>query len=163
MRHRFRRKRTAVLRSYSTIPPMIGVEEAHGSRRSGPVRRFPRPLIGIDWHSDRNGSLGTASNEGACVNNAPMISTNLPELVYQLQQLGDVRVMDRLDTIELHVATTSDLEAVDDLVCDALFVDPLGRKANPLGCILELAKRDTLRHSSDMRVLDSGSAVRYSC
>jgi hypothetical protein len=92
-----------------------------------------------------------------------MISTNLPDFVRQLQQLGDVRVMDRLDTIEVHVHTTGELDALDDLVCDALFVDPLGRTTNQRGYILELAKRDTLRHTSDMRVLDAGSAVRYAC
>lgn len=92
-----------------------------------------------------------------------MISTNLPELVRQLQQLGDVRVMDRLDTIEVHVDSSADVDALDDLVCDALFVDPLGRKADQRGCTLELAKRDTLRHTSDMQVLNIGSAVRYAC
>ncbi len=30
-----------------------------------------------------------------------MVSTNLPELVRQLHELGTVRVTDRLDTIEL--------------------------------------------------------------
>jgi hypothetical protein len=92
-----------------------------------------------------------------------MISTNLPELYHQLQELGDVRVKDSMDTIELHFAATVNTEALDDLVCDALFVDPIRRYADKRGCILELGKRSELRRSSDMRVLHSGSAARYAC
>jgi len=92
-----------------------------------------------------------------------MISTNLPELVRQLQELGDVRVMDHLDSIELHLAVTVNTEALDDLVCDALFVDPLGRNETKRGCIPELAKRRTLRPASDMRVLRSEGGVHYVC
>lgn len=92
-----------------------------------------------------------------------MITTNLPELVNQLRQLGDVRVLDHLDTIELHVSSSVNTDALDELVCDALFVDPLGRKANERGCTLELAKRNKLRPASDMRVVGSGSSARYEC
>jgi hypothetical protein len=92
-----------------------------------------------------------------------MISTNLPELYRQLQELGDVSVMDRIDTIELHFSAPVNTDALDDLVCDALFVDPIRRYQDKRGCILELGKRSDLRQSSDMRVARSGSAARYAC
>lgn len=92
-----------------------------------------------------------------------MITTNLPDFVSQLHQFGDVRVMDHLDTIELRFTNTVNTEALDELVCDALFVDPLGREAKGRGWTLELAKRKKLRHSSDMRVVGSGSSARYEC
>jgi len=92
-----------------------------------------------------------------------MITTNLPEFVNQLQQLGEVRVLDHMDTIELRFPPSVNTEALDDLVCDALFVDPLGRELNEAGCTLELAKRDRLRHSSDMRVVGSSRSARYEC
>jgi hypothetical protein len=92
-----------------------------------------------------------------------MITTNLPQFVNQLMQLGDVRVSDRMDTIQLHFATGVNVEELDELVCDALFVDPLGRKQNEHGCTLEVAKRDKLRHASDMRVVSAENSARYEC
>lgn len=92
-----------------------------------------------------------------------MITTNLPEFVKQLRQLGDVRVIDRMDTIELRFATAVNMDALDELVCDALFVDPLGREQNKRGCTLEVAKRSKLRHASEMRVVGADSSARYEC
>jgi len=92
-----------------------------------------------------------------------MITTNLPEFVNQLQRLGDVRVMDHMDTIELRFPPTVNTKALDDLVCDALFVDPLGRRMDDRGCTLEVAKRTKLRASSDMRVVGSANSARYEC
>ena len=92
-----------------------------------------------------------------------MITTNLPQFVNQLQRLGDVRVIDHLDTIELRFSPSVDIKALDDLVCDAIFVDPLGRKMDVHGCTLEVAKRSKLRSSSDMRVIGSGNSARFEC
>jgi hypothetical protein len=92
-----------------------------------------------------------------------MITMNLPQFLVQLNEIGDVRVMDRIDTIELHFAHGVNTDDLDDLVCDALFVDPLGREHHERGCTIALGKRDKLRHSSDMRVVGSGRSVKYVC
>jgi hypothetical protein len=92
-----------------------------------------------------------------------MITMNILDFVAQLGQLGDLRVVDRADTIHVHFATAVNTEALDDLVCDALFVDPIGREQDDQGCTLELAKRNKPRHTSDMRVVGSGTSVRYEC
>lgn len=92
-----------------------------------------------------------------------MITTNLPEFVNQLNKLGDVHVHDGIDTIELRFANAVNTEELDELVCDALFVDPLGREQNEKGCTLEVAKRSNLRHSSDMRVIGGSGSARYVC
>ncbi|MEO8591240.1 MAG: hypothetical protein ABI432_17815, partial [Flavobacteriales bacterium] len=57
-----------------------------------------------------------------------MITTNLLDLVDQLNILGDVSVHDGADSIELHMTKPVDLNGLDDLVCDALFLDPVARK-----------------------------------
>jgi hypothetical protein len=92
-----------------------------------------------------------------------MVSTNLLEFYQQLQTLGDVRVKDHMDTIELHFAGTVNTEALDDIVCDALFVDPIKRYSDQRGCILELGKRSMLRPSTELRLERSGNVVRYTC
>lgn len=92
-----------------------------------------------------------------------MITMNLPQFVDQLQQLGDVHVSDHADTIQLRFGTAVNTEALDDLVCDALFVDPIRREHDKSGCTLELGKRDKPRHASDMRVIGAGTSVRYVC
>ena len=114
--------------------------------------------------------MGFAEAPSGCGRDRPaicdpihMISMNLPQLVLQLKQLGDVRVVDRTDTIQLHFASGVNIDALDELVCDALFADPLGRERDRHGCMLELGKREKLRHSSDMRVVGTGSSVRYEC
>lgn len=81
-----------------------------------------------------------------------MITTNILEFVQQLNRLGDVKVHDGLDTIELQVAKPVDVSEVDDLVCDALFIDPVARTENQYGWTIHLDKREGLRHASDMRV-----------
>ena len=90
-----------------------------------------------------------------------MITTNMPQLVQQLSMLGDVHVHDMLDSIELQVEQVTDIHDVDDLLCDALFADPLKREANPYGWTIHLSKRDHLRPASDMRTIDRGDTVRY--
>lgn len=81
-----------------------------------------------------------------------MVTTNLPQLVHQLARLGAVRICDRMDTIVLHLAKSIDLGQVDDLLCDALFVDPLFRLEKTRTWCIELFKRDHLRAASDMDV-----------
>lgn len=82
-----------------------------------------------------------------------MITTNLPEFVNLLNQLSNVNVHDSEDGIELRVAKPVDVEEVDDLVCDALFVDPVSRTEGPHDWTIQLWKRSQLRASSDMRVV----------
>ncbi|HMC96732.1 MAG TPA: hypothetical protein VKG92_03710 [Flavobacteriales bacterium] len=81
-----------------------------------------------------------------------MITTNLLQLVRELDRLGAVRVSDHSDTIELHVSKPVDLDKLDDLVCDALFVDPLDRREDMNDWTIKLYKREHLRGSSDMDV-----------
>lgn len=82
-----------------------------------------------------------------------MITTNLPEFVNLLNQLGNVNVHDSEDGIELRVAKPVDVDEVDDLVCDALFADPVSRTEGPHDWTIQLWKRSQLRPSSDMRVV----------
>lgn len=68
----------------------------------------PRSIpVNRQWHSDRTMGHGPMHSTSARPNHtSPMISTNLPELYHQLQELGDFHVMDRQDTIELRFAAT---------------------------------------------------------
>lgn len=90
-----------------------------------------------------------------------MITTNLPALVQLLNELGDVRLHDTMDSIELRVGKPVDLEQMDDLVCDALFADPISRTEGPHGWTINLWKRDDLRAATDMRVVLDGITSRY--
>lgn len=90
-----------------------------------------------------------------------MITTNLPQFVHQLTLLGDVRVHDGMDTIEIQVAKPVDVHEVDDLVCDALFADPIERKEDAHGWVLQLNKRSQLRGASDMRVVQGRGSMSY--
>ena len=90
-----------------------------------------------------------------------MITTNLPEFFNLLNKLGEVNVHDSADTIELHVGKPVNVLDVDDLVCDALFADPVGREENNREWIIQLWKRDALRNASDMHVIESGSTSTY--
>lgn len=90
-----------------------------------------------------------------------MITTNLPEFIQLLNQLGDVRVHDTMDAIELRILKPVNVLEVDDLVCDALFVDPIGRTEGPYGWTIDLWKRNDLRASTDMRVIPMGATGIY--
>lgn len=90
-----------------------------------------------------------------------MITTNLPALMDLLNELGDTRSHDSMDGIELRVAKPVNVEEMDDLVCDALFADPISRTEGPYGWIINLWKRSDLRKSSDMRVVANGITSRY--
>jgi hypothetical protein len=90
-----------------------------------------------------------------------MITTNMPQLVQQLSMLGDVSVHDTLDGIQLKVEHVKDIGGVDDLLCDALFADPLKREADAYGWTIHLYKREHLRPASDMRTIEKGGTVRY--
>ena len=90
-----------------------------------------------------------------------MITTNLPSLVDLLNGLGNTDVHDSMDGIELHVAKPLDVEELDDLICDALFADPISRTEGPRGWTINLWKRDDLRAATDMRVIGLGNTSRY--
>lgn len=90
-----------------------------------------------------------------------MITTNLPAFVQQLSRLAPVRVQDRLDTINILLPSTTDMDAVDELACDALFADPIGRVLDAHGWRLEFWKRVTLRQPSDLRTSIAGKVVQY--
>ncbi len=81
-----------------------------------------------------------------------MVTTNLPQLVHELDLLGAVRIQDHMDTIELQVFKPVDLSEVDDLLCDALFVEPLYRTEEEHAWTIALYKCDHLRSASDMDV-----------
>jgi hypothetical protein len=90
-----------------------------------------------------------------------MITTNLPQLVHELTALAQVRVHDHVDTIELEVSGAVDVGQLDDLVCDALFTDPLEREQGPDGWTIHLGKRNQLRGASDMHVVAGPSRTGY--
>ncbi len=82
-------------------------------------------------------------------------------LVDLLNELGDVEIHDTMDGIELRVAKPVNVGEMDDLVCDALFVDPVSRAEGPYEWIINLWKRNDLRKASDMRVVANGITNRY--
>ena len=90
-----------------------------------------------------------------------MITTNLPQFVEQLNMLSDVQVHDGMDTIEIRVAKPVDVQQLDDMVCDAIFADPLARKENAYGWTVHLGKRSHLRGASDMRVVHGKGQIGY--
>lgn len=90
-----------------------------------------------------------------------MVTTNLPQLVHLLHAFAAVSIHDHQDTIELHLTGPSDLGAVDDLLCDALFVDPVQRQVNGHHCVIQLHKRDHLRHAGDMDVHTESDRSTY--
>jgi hypothetical protein len=90
-----------------------------------------------------------------------MITTNLPQFIQQINLLNDVRVHDTEYSIELEVNKPVDVQKVDDLVCDALFVDPVSRKESIYAWIIKLDKRTDLRGASDMQVVDNGTRKGY--
>jgi hypothetical protein len=90
-----------------------------------------------------------------------VITTNLPEFINLLNQLGNVSVHDGGEDLELHVAKPVNVEDMDDLICDALFADPIGRTEGSHEWVVRLRKRDDLRGASDMRSVSTGSATTY--
>ena len=93
---------------------------------------------------------------------AGMITTNLPQFVEQLSLLGeDVQVHDHADLIEIQLTKPVDLDRIDDMVCDALFADPLQREEGPRAWTVHLGKREHLRRSADMRVVHRAGSTGY--
>ena len=90
-----------------------------------------------------------------------MITTNLPTLVNALDRLTSVSVHDHLDTINITMPRTTDMDAVDELACDALFADPMDRVLNAHGWTLEFSKRAELRTPSDLHTSTAGKIVQY--
>jgi hypothetical protein len=90
-----------------------------------------------------------------------MITTNLPEFINLLSELSDVSVHDSGDGLELHVAKPVNVEEMDDLICDALFADPIGRTEGAREWVVRLWKRDDLRGASDMRSVSTGGSTTY--
>ncbi len=92
-----------------------------------------------------------------------MITANMPQLVQQLNSLGYVNVHDTSVKTILHISAAKDMDQVDDLVCDALFVDPTKRVSTADGWDIHLEKRDRAREAAaDIRVVPSGKgSMRY--
>lgn len=102
-----------------------------------------------------------ASNGALCAAGHGMSTTNMPQLVQHLQKLADVHVHDTMDAIELDVSNVADINCVDELLCDALFADPLDREPARYGWRIHLAKRNGLRGAGDMQVLPENGTMRY--
>lgn len=90
-----------------------------------------------------------------------MITTNLPQLVQELNAFGPVNVHDHLETIELELSSTVPMDQLDDLICDAIFVDPLERETKGERCVVHLAKRSNLRSASDMQLIFGINSTGY--
>ena len=92
-----------------------------------------------------------------------MITANMPQLVQQLNNLGHVSVHDTTDKTIVHISAAKDIHQVDDLVCDALFVDPTKRVSTVDGWDIHLVKRDRAREAAaDITVIPAGKdAMRY--
>lgn len=91
-----------------------------------------------------------------------MLSANMPQLVEQLNRIADVSVHDTSDQLELRVNTTADISEVDDLLCDAVFAEPVQRTATAHGWVIHLNKLDRPRKAlSELKVVSKGSVSRY--
>ena len=90
-----------------------------------------------------------------------MITTNLPHLVRELHPLGLLSVHDHLDTMELLLPATVDTNELDDIICDAIFADPMQRVLVGGRWVVLLAKRSELRGASDMRSVPGEGRVGY--
>ena len=82
-----------------------------------------------------------------------MITTNLPQLVQELNTFGPVSVHDHLETIDLEIPASVPMDQLDDLICDAIFADPLEREVKGDHCVVHLGKRSNLRGASDMHLI----------
>ncbi|MBK9421216.1 MAG: hypothetical protein IPN44_09185 [Flavobacteriales bacterium] len=90
-----------------------------------------------------------------------MTTTNLPHLVEALNALGLIAVHDRVDTSELELPANVPMDQLDDLLCDAIFVDPLKREVRKDRFFVELGKRSGLRGASDMQLIQGQFSVGY--
>ena len=90
-----------------------------------------------------------------------MITTNLPQLFQELQVFGPVNVHDHLETIDLDIPASFPFDALDDLLCDALFVDPLYREMKGDRCLVHMSKRIALRSASDMVLIQGVNTTTY--
>jgi len=78
-----------------------------------------------------------------------MLSTNMPQLAEQLNQLGLVTLRDVNGQVILMVPGNVDIQQVDDLVCDAVFVEPDERVFIDDGWVIYLNKLDRNRQPAD--------------
>ncbi|MBP6312129.1 MAG: hypothetical protein KA408_07670 [Flavobacteriales bacterium] len=90
-----------------------------------------------------------------------MVTTNLSQLVGIFNSFGSVYVHDHLDTIELEIQKPVDIGMVDDLICDALFVDPLDRMESKRCWTIRLAKRDDLRSAGELLIDEQPKSFNY--
>lgn len=92
-----------------------------------------------------------------------MITANMPQLVEAIKNFGDVHVHDTAEKTILQVSTANDMADVDDLICDALFVDPSKRVSTVYGWDIHLMKRERTRDAAaDISVVPAGEhAMRY--
>ena len=88
-----------------------------------------------------------------------MITTNMPALMEQLEMIADAHMHDTGEELDLVVRKPVDITLVDDLICDALFVEPLHRVEGERTYVIRLLKLDRQRHSGEM-VLTPVSADR---
>lgn len=91
-----------------------------------------------------------------------MLTTNMPELVHQLNRLTDVHVRDNDGQLELRLPVNTDMAKVDELICDAVFAEPTDRTITKDGWLIHMDKLDRLRHPcADMRVQGKGGVYKY--
>ena len=90
-----------------------------------------------------------------------MVTTDLTQLVEQFNRFGFVDVHDHLDTIDVELQKPIDIARVDDLICDALFVDPLERTEHRRSYTIRLGKREGLRSCADLRTEDLDGRSNY--
>lgn len=69
-----------------------------------------------------------------------MLTANMPQLVQQLNRIADVQVHDTAEQVELRMPSNTDIKEVDDVLCDALFVEPVQRTSTAHGWIIQLNK-----------------------
>ena len=92
----------------------------------------------------------------------PMLTTNMPQLAEQLNQLGLVTLRDTNGQVILMVPAAVDIQQVDDLVCDAVFVEPDERVLVGDDWMIYLNKLDRNRQPADeMHVRQQGDHYQY--
>lgn len=91
-----------------------------------------------------------------------ILSTNMPQLAKQLYQLGMGSLKDTHGQLVLKVPLVVDVQIVDDLICDAVFEDPIERVLDGDGWVIYLTKRDRNRPPADeMLVRQEGVRHEY--
>jgi len=80
----------------------------------------------------------------------------------QIYLLADANIHDSGEQLDLLVRKPVNIALVDDLICDALFAEPLHREESDRSFVIRLLKLDRPRQSGDMVLMPiSAGRIHY--